>query len=645
LRKEFDSLSFKDGETVDEFSMRIDALVQQLRTLEDEIEEPTVVCMFLQALPRHYHQIAMAIETLLELGEISIEELIGRLKAAEERYVLTGGGVGVAQLNLTQDELVTRLSKRLHINADKAPGSGGPSWSQQHGRGGSRDKAGRGERHKGIDNGSREKKGDGTARGEGGARGDGGARGGGRDAARDECRYCGARGHWARECPKRRRDAAHLAQVEAEQEAHTLLVATVVEEVNASTFSPSRPTAAPTTHLDESRLFIQLGEEGDSATTRWILDSCASNHMPGARSAFAELDDGVRGTVRFGDGSSVAIEGRDTMLFKCKTGEHQKLTRVYHIPRLTANIISLGQLEEDRYKIQLGDGMLKIWYPRRRLVAAVRRGASRPYVLNADVDKPVCLAARAEEDAWRWHAWYGHLSFQGLQRLSKGEMVRGMPRIDHVDQVCDGCLVGKQRRLPFPAVSKYRATRQLELVHADLCGPVTPPTAGGKKMFLLVVDEMSRFMWLVLLSTKDEDAAAIVRLQTRAEAEVGRKLDTLRTDHGGEFTAKDFGEYCAGQGIQRHLTAPYTPQQNGVVEKWNQTVLGMARCMLKSKGVPGRFWGETVTMTVFVLNRAPTRALADKTPYEAWYGHKPAVHFLRTFGCVAHVKVAGGHLR
>jgi transposase InsO family protein len=341
----------------------------------------------------------------------------------------------------------------------------------------------------------------------------------------------------------------------------------------------------------------------------------------------------------------VAIEGRGTVLFKCKTGEHQKLTGVYHIPRLMANIISLGQLEEDRYKIQLGHGMLKIWDPRRRLVAAVRRGASRLYVLNADVDKPVCLAARAEEDAWRWHARYGHLGFQGLQRLSKGEMVRGMPQIDHIDQVCDGCLVGKQRRLPFPAASKYRATRQLELVHADLCGPVTPPTAGGKKMFLLVVDDMSRFMWLVLLATKDEAAAAIVRLQSRAEAEVGRKLGTLRTDRGGEFTAKDFGEYCPGQGIQRHLTAPYTPKQNGVVERRNQTVLGMARCMLKSKGVPGRFWGEAVTMAVFVLNRAPTRALADKTPYEAWYGHKPAVHFLRTFGCVAHVKVAGGHLR
>jgi hypothetical protein len=224
-------------------------------------------------------------------------------------------------------------------------------------------------------------------------------------------------------------------------------------------------------------------------------------------------------------------------------------------------------------------------------------------------------------------------------------MVRGMPRIEHVDQVCDGCLIGKQWRLPFSAASKFRAARQLELVHADLCGPVTPPTPGGKKLFLLVVDDMSRYMWLVLLATKDEAAAAIIHLQARAEAEVGHKLGTLRTDRGGKFTAREFADYCAGQGIQRHLTAPYTPKQNGMVERRNQTVLGMARCMLKLMGVPGRFWGEAITMAVFVLNRAPTKALENKTSYEAWYGRKPAIHFFRTFGCVAHVKATGSHMR
>ena len=119
---------------------------------------------------------------------------------------------------------------------------------------------------------------------------------------------------------------------------------------------------------------------------------------------------------------------------------------------------------------------------------------SRLYILKLVVDKTVCLAAHTEEASWWWHARFGHLGFQGLQKLSKGEMVRGLPRIDLVDQVCDGCLVRKQRRAPFPAVSKFRVARQQELVHADLCRPIMPQMPGGKKLFQLVVDDMSRYM-------------------------------------------------------------------------------------------------------------------------------------------------------
>ena len=138
-------------------------------------------------------------------------------------------------------------------------------------------------------------------------------------------------------------------------------------------------------------------------------------------------------------------------------------------------------------------------------------------------------------------------------------------------------------------------------------------------------------------------AAAIRRFQARAEVESGKKLRVLRMDRGGEFTARVFEEHCADQGVQRHFTAPYTPQQNGVVERRNQTVLGMARSMMKGMKVPGWLWGEAVCTAVFILNRSLTQSVNGKTPYEAWYGSKPVVHFFRVFGCTAHVKVAGGY--
>src|SRR6185295_3106631 len=124
----------------------------------------------------------------------------------------------------------------------------------------------------------------------------------------------------------------------------------------------------------------------------------------------------------------------------------------------------------------------------------------------------------------------------------------------------------------------------------------------------------------------------------RAAADSGKRLRVLRTDRGGEFTAVEFASYCAGEGVVRQLTAPYSPQQNGVVERRNQTIVGMARSMMKAKTMPAEFWGEAVSTAVFILNRSPTKALKGMTPYQAWYGRKPDVSYLRTFGCIGHVK-------
>ena len=134
---------------------------------------------------------------------------------------------------------------------------------------------------------------------------------------------------------------------------------------------------------------------------------------------------------------------------------------------------------------------------------------------------------------------------------------------------------------------------------------------------MLVVDDFSRFMWIVLLKTKDQALQAFRIIKMAAEVESEAKLKALRTDRGGEFKSRAFTEFCEAQGIKRYLTAPYSPQQNGVVERRNQTVVAMARSMLKSKGMPGKFWGEAVNTAVYLLNRAPTKSVVGMTPYEA----------------------------
>jgi hypothetical protein len=115
----------------------------------------------------------------------------------------------------------------------------------------------------------------------------------------------------------------------------------------------------------------------------------------------------------------------------------------------------------------------------------------------------------------------------------------------------------------------------------------------------------------------------------------------LRTDNNGEFTAVEFVSYCTDEGVQRHYSAPYSPPQNDIIEQRNQTVVGMARALLKQRGMPAVFWVEAVVMAVYILNRSPTKALNGRTPYEAWHGRKPVVSHLRVFGCLAFGKEIG----
>jgi hypothetical protein len=299
-------------------------------------------------------------------------------------------------------------------------------------------------------------------------------------------------------------------------------------------------------HLDEPRAHALLSDGSNSdKIDGWCLDTGATHHMIGRREFFTELDSDVRGSIKFGDASGVKIKGVSSVIFAVESGEHRLLTGVYYIPALRNSIISLGQLDESGSHVEIKDGVIRIWDRHHRFLAKVTRGTNRLYVLNVQVAQPLCLAAHWADEAWQWHEHFGHLHFEALKRLSAKGMVRGLPSLDHVEQFCDVCVLTKQRRLPFPQQSSFRAKERLELVHGDLCGPVTPTTPGGRRYFLLLVDDLSRYMWVLILGSKGEAADAIRRAQAAAEAECGRKLRVLRTDNGGEFTAAEFASYCA----------------------------------------------------------------------------------------------------
>ena len=151
-------------------------------------------------------------------------------------------------------------------------------------------------------------------------------------------------------------------------------------------------------------MFATFDVADDRDPERWVLDTGATNHMTGSRGAFSELDTGIISTVRFGDGSVIKIEGRGTILFACKNVEHRTLANAYFIPRLTTNIISVGQLDEVGFQVLVKGGVMRICDEERRLLTKVHRSPSRLYMLDVNIARPVCFAAHATEDAWLWHA-------------------------------------------------------------------------------------------------------------------------------------------------------------------------------------------------------------------------------------------------
>lgn len=162
------------------------------------------------------------------------------------------------------------------------------------------------------------------------------------------------------------------------------------------------------------------------------LDMGATNHMSGCNRSFLDIYRRVHGSVRFGDGSEASNKGSGTVIFQGKNGEHTPLTRVYYIPRLTTNIVSVGQLDEGGCNVRINNGVLQIRDDDNRLLVKVNRSGNRLYLLCITVTCPLCLSTRRDEGAWLWHQRYGHLHFDALRKLSQKQMVHGLPSFEHV---------------------------------------------------------------------------------------------------------------------------------------------------------------------------------------------------------------------
>lgn len=276
--------------------------------------------------------------------------------------------------------------------------------------------------------------------------------------------------------------------------------------------------------LNEENVTPSRFEPYSESDNVWYLDNGASNHMTGNRNYFEKLNEKITGQVRFGDDSRIEIKGKGSILFITKDGKRKILTDVYFIPDLRRNIISLGQATESGCDVRMKEDYLTLYDREGNLLVKSIRSRNRLYKVVMEVGSVKCFQAEKIIDSTIWHARLGHLGLDTMRSMINKEVVGGIPNMEVEKKTCTSCLLGKQIRKSFPKTATYRASHALELIHADLCGPITPSTAARKKYIFVLIDDHTRYMWSILMAEKSEAFEKFKRFKKIVEKETGSKI-------------------------------------------------------------------------------------------------------------------------
>ncbi|GJX99975.1 zinc finger, CCHC-type containing protein [Tanacetum coccineum] len=452
----FNTLQMKDDDTVDAFTAKLNGYATKARELGKTLDESLLVRKLLDSTPDRFIQIVASIEQTSDLDDISLDEITGKLKAFEERIKLRKGGQVESQDNLLFAQGEHSGKGRRFKRGSRSNSSRG-NWQNNRNRNNSQ----RGNsNHKG--NSTRNK--------------------GEWDLSKVRCYKCQKLGHLRKDCR----------------------VTSTTQEQSNLILEDDEPSLLMTTHeevlLNEGQ--IQPGKYASGDASMWYLDNGASNHMTGVKSHFKDIDESVSGRVRFGDGSYVQIKGRGSILLGCRNQVQKIVSDVYYIPNLKSNILSLGQLTEIGCKVIMDGNKLTLYDKNKRLLMKVERSKNRLYSIKLQIEAPICLLANVDNQAWLWHARLGHLNFDDINKMTRKNLVEGIPRINHAGQICDACLLGKhieripQLKRPFlnHALNSDQEPVFLGLsIWKNFAGPVSPTTHSGQENSYLVSGRMYTF--------------------------------------------------------------------------------------------------------------------------------------------------------
>lgn len=406
-----------------------------------------------------------------------------------------------------------------------------------------------------------------------------------------------------------------------------------------------------------------------ASTTEWILDSGALQSMTGNVDLLcnlAPLPSPVRITTA--SGSYLLATSKGDVRLLNHLDECVRLTQILLVPGLAFNLLSVGSLVGVGARVEFGSEVCEIkkggkvallarlqsksWIVNSRSAPNSKSilpeltqvlHTSLPSVISPDINglPPSSIKPSLSKASWDvWHRRLAHLGPSSMDQLfgnlSTGASISRSSPINK-DTVCEGCVMGKIVRPPFPS-SASRADHPLDLVHTDLC-EMEKASEGGTRYMLVLVDDYSRYIWAYFLKKKSDTQDAFKTWLQQVERGHERKLKVLRSDNGGEFCSNEFNSYLANLGIDHQTTVPYTSQQNGVAERANRTIVERTVALLQSERLPVGLWANIMETVVYLKNRSPSSSTPKSTPFGVLFGRKPNLSHLRVVGSAGWVLV------
>jgi hypothetical protein len=381
-----------------------------------------------------------------------------------------------------------------------------------------------------------------------------------KDFSSYQCYHCDKMGHIAKNCPARREE--YKKRNNKRHHAH-------------ATEDDEPPNKLAKEEIEEYVLFSALSGSVTPGEDTWLIDSGASKHMTGQKNTLSRLiEKDSPQKVSLGDDYQYPIKGMGEATYKLDSGTPMRMKDVLYVPGLKKNLLSISALDKKGFRVAFIDGEVLMWSKGKTIEDAVVIGIEEGGLYKLKGHSDVALTHSTESPCELWHRRLAHINYKALPYVSK--VVTGLPelKVDH-EGVCKGCAQGKNIKNPFPK-SDSKAEGILELVHSDVCGPMPSTSLSGYVYYVSFIDDYS----------KDEVLGKFKEFKALVENLSERKIKILRSDNGGEYTSNEFGSFCRDVGIKRELTTPYNPQQNGVAERKNRTIMEAVKTMIHDQDLP-----------------------------------------------------------